>query len=470
MPVVLVGNPNVGKSVLFRALTGHYQEVSNFPGTTVEIRRGRTDGQEVWDTPGVFGLARFTPEEQVTVQALTEAELVVNVVDASRLGRDLFLTLQLVALGVPLVVVLNRLDAVRQRGDFLDAEVLARRLGVPVVRAVGIRGEGVPELRQWIAEPPAPPPAPRFWSELPARARRLPPVERLLWWEEDPQAVAAVGAAPPPGNREEEYARRREAADQLAAACYRARDPERGAQWDRWLLHPVWGMAVLVAVLAAAYLFVGVAVSNRLVGRLEAWGGQHWDPWVRARVLTILPADSVVARMLVGEWGILTATVTYLLALLLPLIGAFELLLACLEDTGYLPRLAVLLDRWFLRLGLNGRAVIPLLLGFGCVTMAMISTRVLETRRERAIATILLSWTIPCSAQVGVITGLLSGLGPGWAMAYVGIVAGVFVTVGTLLDRTLSGRPTPLLLDLPPLAWPRPTELWHKWRHRVANF
>lgn len=474
MPVVLVGNPNVGKSVVFRALTGRYAEVSNFPGTTVGIRRAQAAGLAVWDAPGVYGLSRFSDEERVTVEAIRQADLIVNVVDARHLARDLFLTLQLKSLGLPMVVLLNRMDEVRAAGDFLDAPGLERALGVPVIKAAAVRGEGIPELLQTLrAGEVKPPPAPRFWEGLPPAVQGLSPVDRLLWWEEDQELLRRLQAAPPAGNREAEYVRRRQEADALATRFYRPGDAGYG-RWQRHLdevlLHPLWGWLVLVALLGAVYQLLGVEVANRLVGWLEALLGRTWVPWVRAALSPVLAPGSLGAELLTGRYGLLTMTVTYLVALLLPLITGFELMLAVLEDTGYLPRLATLLDRFFLRLGLNGRAVIPLILGFGCVTMATLTTRILEGRRERTIASVLLAWTIPCSAQVGVITGLLAGLGARWALAYAAIILSLFILVGTTLDRALPGRPTPLLLDLPPLSWPRAPNLWDKVRTKVGNF
>ncbi len=193
-------------------------------------------------------------------------------------------------------------------------------------------------------------------------------------------------------------------------------------------------------------------------------------PLIAGWLAHLLPVHSVWYRLLVGPYGLISAGLIYLVALLLPLIVAFYLLLAALEDSGYLPRLATMLDRFFLRLGLNGRAVIPLVLGFGCVTMATVTTRMLSSERERTIATILLAWTIPCSAQMGVITGLLAGLGWRYALTYALIIVGLFIAVGTLLDRGLPGRPTPLLLDLPPLRWPSPMNIIEKTRIKVSGF
>jgi len=168
-------------------------------------------------------------------------------------------------------------------------------------------------------------------------------------------------------------------------------------------------------------------------------------------------------EVLVGEFGVLTMAVTYAFGLLLPLVAGFYLAISLLEDSGYLPRLAVLADRVLTAMGLNGRAVIPLILGFGCVTMATLTTRILGSRRERLIATALLALAVPCSAQLGVIVALLAPLGPEYAAAYVASIALVLGAAGTLLDRLLPGRSTSLFLDLPPLRWPQPRNISSRW-------
>ncbi len=472
MVIALAGNPNVGKSVVFQALTGRYGEVSNFPGTTVSLSRGRMGSQVVVDTPGIYGLSRFTAEEGVAVEALRSADIIVNVVDARHLPRDLFLTLQLKELGRPLLVVLNMMDEIRRDHVYLNADGLQAALGVPVLKASAVRGEGIPELRRLLSgsgwAPPAPP---AFWEELPPAVRHLDAMDRLLWREEDATLVGTLGSGPVPGQQEVVYTHRRRAADDLARRFFQltgvTKWPER---IDRVLMNPWTGLVVVAGLLFGLYESVGVLIANRLVSSAELALQSTWVPAVETTLAHVVTPGSFIFRLLAGEYGLLTNTVTYLLGLLLPLVTGFYLLLAVLEDSGYLPRLATLLDGWFLRLGLNGRAVIPLVLGFGCVTMATLTTRILSGERERKIATVLLAWTIPCSAQMGVITGLLAGLGSTYAVVFALTVLTLFVGVGTVLDRTLAGDPVPLLLDLPPLRLPRPINVFHKTRQQVTGF
>jgi len=188
----------------------------------------------------------------------------------------------------------------------------------------------------------------------------------------------------------------------------------------------------------------------------------YYEPFVRKLIGYLFAPEGVIGRILIGEFGVLTMSVTYIFGLLLPLVIGFYTVLSIMEDSGYLPRLATLVDRVLTSLGLNGRAIIPTILGFGCVTMATVTTRLLGSDRERRIAIILLSLAIPCSAQLGVIAALIAPLGPGYLLAYVAVITTVFVVVGKVLNRVLPGESTSLLIDLPPLRLPRPGNVLKK--------
>ncbi len=422
--IVLAGNPNVGKSAIFTALSGTYAEVSNFPGTTVEAMTGRWNDKTLLDAPGTYGLGEHSEEERITTELVTRAATIVNVVDAAHLDRDLFLTLQLAESGVPMVIALNLVDEARKAGVEPDAEELSRQLGVPVVPTVAVKGEGLEELAEAIE-----------------RAR---PGARSL-------------------NGTDDMARRR-AADELYAQVVRnERKRRRIADWlGRASVTLHWGIPMIALSLAAIYWFVGVVVAQDLVGFTEATLGQEmWEPFIRS-IVDATGIGGPIREILVGEFGLLTMTVTYIVFLLAPLVAAFYFALALMEDSGFLPRIATLVDRLLSAIGLNGRAVIPIILGFGCVTMGTITTRLLTTKKEKTIATALLNFAIPCSAQLAVIAALLAGLGGGWVFAYAAIIFSMLVAVGTVLDRMLPGKATPLLIELPPLRWPRPGAVLRK--------
>lgn len=467
--IVLAGNPNVGKSMIFTQLSGHYAEVSNFPGTTVDILEGRVGRDHLLDIPGIYGLSRFSEEERVALAALQRADFVVQVVDGTRLPRDLFLTWHLIDAGLPLIVAVNMMDEVRRRDASVDTARMEELLGVPVVPVSALTGEGMTVLKQLVSRGGVNAPQARPWA---GPKSLQSPLDILLWNEEDAELLASTDEAPPPGTRTALYSDRRLRADQTAAQVFTpSKRPDRLRRvLGDWLLTPFGGVAAGILVMVLVYYGIGVVVADQVVSFLEQFMTRAVVPLIAGALSHILPVHSVWYRLLIGPYGLISAGLIYLVALLLPLIVAFYLLLAALEDSGYLPRLATMLDRFFLRLGLNGRAVIPLVLGFGCVTMATVTTRMLSSERERTIATILLAWTIPCSAQMGVITGLLAGLGWRYALTYALIILGLFIAVGTLLDRGLPGRPTPLLLDLPPLRWPSPMNMVEKTRMKVSGF
>jgi ferrous iron transport protein B len=227
------------------------------------------------------------------------------------------------------------------------------------------------------------------------------------------------------------------------------------ASLGRLTTHPLWGLFILAAVLYALYWFVGVLGAGILVGLLEEnLFGQILNPWVTQMVENLIPFP-FIQDLLVGEYGLWTMGMTYALALIFPIVTTFFIAFGVMEDSGYLPRLAALSNRLFQFLGLNGKAVLPMVLGLGCVTMATLTTRVLESRRERLLAILLLALAVPCSAQLGVIMGMLAGISFSATLIWVGVVLLIFVAVGWLAGRLIPGERSMLLVELPPLRWPQ---------------
>lgn len=456
--LVLAGNPNVGKSVVFGLLTGTYVEVSNFPGTTVEITRGRHGGYDVLDTPGVYGVGSFNEEEAVARDVILTADVIVNVVDAVHLQRDLFLTLQLADLGLPMIVALNMVDEARSQGVGVDRDLLEDLLGVPVVEMVAVDGSGLDALLERLDEARTGHADILIEDEsleaaLPGGCR----ADALLVLEGDATIAERHGVAP--GSRRDEiYARRRARVDDVVGHVVTDTDEglSLGARISRIMLEPLTGFPLLAALLAATYVVLGQWIAGGVVGVTEETimlG--YWEPFVRDLVGGVLQQGSALYTFLAGEFGVLTMTPTYLLGVILPLVVGFYLLMALLEDSGYLPRIAALADRGLTALGLNGRAIIPLILGLGCVTMGTLTTRILGSKRERFIATALMAVAVPCSAQIAVIAALMARVGGGYAAAYFGLLIAIFVALGTVLNRVVPGESTSLLIDLPPLRVPR---------------
>lgn len=456
--IVLAGNPNVGKSVFFNFLTGLYVDVSNFPGTTVDISHGRLGADVVLDTPGVYGISSFNDEERVARDVILGADLVLNVVDAVHLERDLFLTLQLIETGVPVVVALNMMDDAARHGIKIDVDLLQHLLGVPVVPTAAVKGQGLETVKAKLFEACSGHLDQQLRKQLQSMLNRVGSQgEALLILEGDPHVAERHGVDP--GDlREEIYTARRERVNDVVGHV--VKESSEGANFStrlgRWMLQPLTGIPIFVVVLAAMFYFIGVFVASDVVGFTEETVMQgKYEPVVKSIVGRFVAEESVVGAILIGEFGLLTMTVTYILGLLLPLVLGFYFVLSLMEDSGYLPRLATLVDRLMNSIGLNGRAIIPMILGFGCITMATITTRLLGSERERTIATAILGLAIPCSAQMGVIIGLLAGIGIKYTLLYVAVMVIVLGLVGNVLNRVLPGETTDLLIDLPPIRLPR---------------
>lgn len=475
--IVLVGNPNVGKSVIFHALTNIYVDVSNFPGTTLDIHHGRWNRHTVIDSPGVYGISSFNDEERAARDVILLADTIINVVNAANLERDLFLTQHIIDCGIPCIVVLNMLDEARRSGIRIDAALLSSRLGVPVLEAVATKRQGLEALKAHVGHAALGRVTPQLRGllaeKLPASGR-LTQRERLLIQEGDADLAAKYGVAPG-RHLEAAYSARRDYVDALVAEAQTCHT--EGARWSvklgHWLLRPIIGFPFLAAMLFSMYKIIGQFIAGDVVGWTEKrWMIGHYEPMiVRFFTDTLhIPRDSLPGTLLVGEFGVLTMTPVYVLGLLLPLVFSFYLFLSIFEDSGYLPRLAALVDRFLRGIGLNGKAIIPLILGFGCVTMATVTTRILGSEREKRIATYLLGLVIPCSAQLAVITALLSGVGAAYSVLYGLIILMVLVIVGVLLDETLGGRSSALLIDIPPMRFPRPLNVLKKTWSKTFHF
>lgn len=471
--VVLAGNPNVGKSVVFAALTGTYVDVSNFPGTTVELTRGRCGDRDVVDTPGVYGVSSFNDEERVARDIVLTADVVVNVVDAVHLERDLFLTLQLIDMGKRMIVALNMADEARKHGVGVDRDLLEDLLGVPVIETVAVTGAGLDELKGALDRARTGHADRELDEELERMAARLGDrAEALLVLEGDPVVSERHGVEPGAG-RDAIYVRRRDRVNDICGHVIS--ESLRGASFQarlsHWMMHPATGIPMLLALLVAMWVVLGQWVAGGLVGVLEeTLMLGYWVPFVEGLVGRVFAEGSAAYTILAGEFGVLTMTPTYLIGVILPLVTGFYLLLAFLEDSGYLPRIAALTDRMLSGVGLNGRAVIPLILGLGCVTMGTLTTRILGSRRERFIATALMAVAIPCSAQIAVIAGLMARSGWWYSALYVLFLMLVFGSLGAVLNKVVPGRSTELLIDIPSLRVPRLGNVFRKSGIKVANF
>ena len=466
--IVLAGNPNVGKSVFFNALTGTYVDVSNYPGTTLDILHGKFKDDLVIDTPGVYGISSFNDEERIARDVILSADLVLNVVDAVHMERDLFLTQQIIDTGVPVIIALNMVDEAEKQGIKIDLELLSDLLGVPIYKTVAVKNEGIQDVIDNLSKAKI---GNISYDELSNQliemvTRVSNQGEALLILEGDPVISERHGLEIDTENKREEiYTERRERVNFIVEKT--VTEGREGTTFKtklgRWMITPTTGFPILLAVLFVMYQAIGVFVAQVVVDFTEGViMGEMYEPFIRGIVNTFVSVESWLGYILAGEFGVLTMTFTYVLGLLMPLVIGFYLFLSTFEDSGYLPRIAALTDRILSSVGLNGRAIIPMILGFGCVTLAMVVTRMLGSERERRIAIFLLALAIPCSAQLGIIIALLAGLGPLNILLYLVVIVSMLAIVGTLLNRVLPGKSTDLLIDLPPLRFPKMSNVLKK--------
>lgn len=472
--VVLAGNPNVGKSVFFNALTGLYVDVSNYPGTTIDISYGKFNEDLIIDTPGVYGISSFNDEEKIARDVILEGDLVINIVDAVHLERDLFLTQQIIDTGVATIVVLNMLDEASAKGIYIDIELLGDLLDVPIVKAVAVKGKGLEELKKdYSSARQGKISNIELEKELIQMQTKVASKGEALLVLEGDKYIAEKHGIPIGEKRDEIYLSRRKRINDIIShvVTHSAKKDKFRDKLSGWMLQESTGVPILLVVLYLMYKFIGDFIAQGVVGFTEETVMEGiYQPVVIDFVSKFIDPESLVGYFLVGDYGILTMAMTYIFGLLLPLVLGFYLFLSFFEDSGYLPRLAVLTDRALAKIGLNGRAIIPFILGFGCVTLATIVTRLLGSARERKIAVFLIVLTVPCSAQLGVIIGMLSGLGANYISLYIVTVFSLLAIAGTVLNRIMPGESTDLLIDIPPLRVPGIVNVFKKTLNKSTAF
>jgi ferrous iron transport protein B len=492
--IILVGNPNVGKSVVFNTMTGSYTTVSNYPGTSVEVSRGHcqigTEKFLVLDTPGMYSVQPITEEESVARRILLEESphVVLHVVDARNLERMLPMTLQLIEAGLPVMLLVNIMDEAERVGMEIDIALLQEKLQIPVIGgAIGRAKRGLLELRDAIRDYVPKQATFTYATDLEKDIHKISEQMQgeyilskrsltLLLLQRDDEIAQRVKDReaeqyPYVENAVNETIFTRRVDLHLRISLERKRickglldgvvtqkADQRPAFADRlsdWTMNPWTGIPLLLLVLYfGLYQFVGGFGAGTIVDFLEGTVFEEYlNPWVIDLSGQYIPWYWL-NELLVGEYGLFTLGVRYAVAIILPIVGTFFIAFAMIEDSGYFPRLAMLVDRVFKKIGLNGRAVIPMVLGFGCDTMATVVTRTLESTRERIIATLLLALAIPCSAQMGVILGLLAGV-PGALLTWMVCMVLVFLLVGLLAAQVVPGEKPMFYMEIPPMRLPQ---------------
>jgi ferrous iron transport protein B len=399
------------------------------------------------------------------------------------------LTLQLIEAGLPLILQLNMIDEAEAAGIAVNTRALERELGIPVVTTVATSGRGMEKLKRTLAEarPQAVPPAAAYGKGLEKTLERIIPLIKgeysiskrslgLLLLQKDEEiselvtrqnGVTFANIATIVDGVSAEYSQplsyviarsqqqRVKQILEVILTSERKRDRRFTEGLSRAMMHPLSGGIIFALVIfLGLYWFVGVFGAGTMVDFIEGTVfGQWLNPWLTGVAENIIPWQ-VVRDLFVGDYGVITLGLTYAIAIVLPIVGTFFIVMSVIEDSGYLPRLAMLIDRVFKKIGLNGRAVIPVVLGFGCDTMATIVTRTQETKRERVITTLLLALAIPCSAQLGVIFGILSGATAA-LLIWIGTLVLVFLLVGFLAAKVIPGQPASFYMEVPPLRLPK---------------
>jgi ferrous iron transport protein B len=446
MRILLVGNPNVGKSALFSRLTGTRIIASNYPGTTVGFTKGylKLTGEqaELIDVPGSYSLEPSSKAEEVAVEMLEEGDVVINVVDATNLERNLNLTLQLLERQTPVIVALNLWDDTGHRGIGIDVAKLEELLGVPVVPTAGITGQGIRELVGRLPE-----------ARLPKNAHTY-------------------------SNSDERWARVGDIVSQVQSLSHRHHT------WYENLedatSHPVGGIIIALLILFGTFWFVRFIGEGIIGYAANPLRDLLWTP-VLLKLSVALGGGGLWHNILIGQFigghidyyqsfGLLSTGLYIPLGAVLPYIIAFYLVLGILEDVGYLPRLAVLMDTVLHRLGLHGYAIIPTILAFGCNVPGIMATRILESRKQRFIAATLISIAVPCAALQAMIIGVVGQEG----LEYVAIVYGSlfisWIITGIILNRTVRGFNPELLIEIPPYRLPPWRIIGQKLWLRVSGF
>ena len=441
--IVLMGNPNVGKSVVFSRLTGANVITSNYPGTTVDFSKGKMclgkEGSEIIDAPGTYSLEPSNRAEEVALEMFGQADLVIDVADATNLERNLYLTLQLLEQKKPVILALNMWDEARHTGIIIDLEKLEEELHIPVIPTVALSGEGFSDLVRRLDE-----------ARSPVEIEPMNDSER---WMKIGEII---------GNVQQVTHRHHTVWDWISEASIR----------------PVTGVPLaLVVIFAALWLvsFIGetlitwifdplFTLYTPIVMGISTWLGPGF-------LHTLLIGQLIDGQIdYVQSMGLLTTGLYVPFAMVLPYIIAFYSVLAVFEDTGYLPRLATLSDTLFHRFGMHGFGIIPVFLGLGCNVPGVLAARSLETKKQRFIAATLIAISVPCMAKNAMVFGILGSFGMVYVVLVFATLFLVFVSSGIILNRLIKGDSPEICLEIPPYRKPDPMTVLKKTWMRILWF
>jgi ferrous iron transport protein B len=430
--ILLMGSPNVGKSVVFSRLTGVNVISSNYPGTTIDFTKGtvRIGGKKfgLIDVPGTYSLEPTSKAEEVASKMLQMGDIIIDVVDATNLERNLYLALEILEKKKRTIISLNMWDETKHKGIDIDIGKLEELLGVPIVPTCAISREGISDLASIIEK-----------AKVSERIRPMSEEER---WKKIGEIIGKVQAV-----RHRHHTIR----ERLSDAS----------------VNPITGIPLAIIVVILMFQVI-VTLGNLIIEYvMDPIFYNYYGPFIMKAVNSFAP-HGLLHDILIGtatelnfveSFGLLTTGLYVPLDMVLPFVILFYLVLSLLEDVGYLPRLAVLVDTGLHRLGLHGSAIVPTILGLGCNVPGALATRVLETKNQRFIAATLMAIAVPCMAQSAMIFGVLGKFGIKWIIVVYGVLFLLYICIGLVLKRIVGGESPELLLEIPPYRMPLPSAL-----------
>jgi ferrous iron transport protein B len=478
--ILLMGNPNVGKSVVFSRLTGVHVVSSNYPGTTVEFTQGAMnlgdDRALLVDAPGIYGLEATCKAEEIALDMIREADAIINVVDATNLERSLHLTLHLLERNLPTAIALNIWDDAKHKGIEINVERLSRELGAPVVPTVAVTGEGIRELVERIREQ-----IESADSPTDSAGDNSPPPERSFYCSACPGKPCCASQSPQIARVRTEEERWSEVGRILSVSqSLQHRHHTFLEIIGDASVHPIMGLPIAAIVLCVSFLAIRLIGEGLIRLVFEPAFNTFWLP-VASRIDAALTPNGFLHSVLIGalingkidfvqSFGVLTTGIYVAITMVFPYVLAFYLALGILEDFGYLPRLAVLLDTLMHRMGLHGWAVIPMLLGLGCNVPGVMATRVLESPRERMIASTLVSIAIPCASLQAMMWGILGHHGAHYVASVYLVLFIIWIILGRILNLIMRGNSPELILEIPPYRMPSVRTIASKLWMRMTSY
>lgn len=510
--VALAGNPNCGKTTLFNNVTGNNQHVGNWPGVTVEKKEGQVKGRKdviIQDLPGIYSLSPYTLEEVVTRNYLIQErpDAILNILDGSNLERNLYLTTQLIEIGIPMVIAMNMMDVVRKNGDKIDRQKLSELLGCEIIETSAVKGEGNLEAVDCAVKAGKDKHKNKFLNVFSGTVEHViahiedlirdsVPAEQIRWYaiklfERDSKVLELITLSKETSDRIEKITTECEAEldddsesiitneryayiSKLMKACVTKKrqhgDLTISDKIDRIVTNRILALPIFAVVMFVVYFLSITTVGTMLTDFTnDVIFGEWILPGLQSLLTSIGTADWLVGLLVDGIIGGVGAVLGFL-----PQMLVLFLLLALLEDIGYMARIAFIMDRVFRKFGLSGKSFIPMLIGSGCSVPGIMASRTIENDRDRRITIITTSF-VPCSAKIPIV-GLIAGalFGNAWWVAtsayFLGIAA--VIVSGVILKKTklFAGDPAPFVMELPAYHIPRMSNVFRSVFERGWSF